>query len=130
LGLSKELRLGNLDARRDWGHAEDYIRAMWAMLQQERADDYVIASEETHSVRDFLIQAFGLFDLDYQEYVTTDAKLFRPAEVAVLLGDTSKAKSRLGWQYERTFEGLVTEMVEHDLELEARIGGSSTQAGS
>ena len=115
LGLASELRLGNLDARRDWGHARDYVRAMWLMLQQEAADDYVIATGETHSVREFLEIAFGHVSLDYKDFVRTDERLYRPAEVNRLLGDSSKAKGRLGWQYDKTFRELVCEMVDADL---------------
>ena len=115
LGLASELRLGNLDARRDWGHARDYVRAMWLMTQQEAADDYVIATGETHSVRELLEIAFGHVGLDYKDFVRTDERLYRPAEVNLLLGDSTKAKERLGWQYARTFRELVCEMVDADL---------------
>jgi GDPmannose 4,6-dehydratase len=115
LGLANELRLGNLDARRDWGHARDYVRGMWAMLQQDNPDDYVISSGETHSVRDFLETAFGYVGLDYRKYVVSDKQLFRPAEVNLLLGDCSKAKKHLGWRYSCEFKSLVQEMVEGDL---------------
>ncbi|MCI0485712.1 MAG: GDP-mannose 4,6-dehydratase [Blastocatellia bacterium] len=116
LGLAKELRLGNLDARRDWGHAAEYVKAMWLMLQQDEPDDYVIATGETHSVREFLEAAFGIVGLDYKQYVVVDPQFYRPAEVNLLLGDCSKAKQRLGWTYSRSFPDLVGEMVHTDLE--------------
>jgi GDPmannose 4,6-dehydratase len=115
-GLAKELKLGNVDARRDWGHARDYVRAMWLMLQQDEPDDYVIATGQTHSVREFLEIAFGYVGLDYRDYVRQDEQLFRPAEVHLLLGNCKKAKERLGWEYSRSFESLVREMVAADLE--------------
>jgi GDPmannose 4,6-dehydratase len=117
-GKSSRLKLGNLSSRRDWGHAEDYVKAMWMMLQQANPDDYVIASEISHSVKDFLEKAFSIIGLDYRDYVITDEQLFRPAEVDTLLGDASKAKEVLGWNYTRTFDELVTEMVEADLRRE------------
>lgn len=113
-GKQKELRLGNLDAQRDWGHAREYVEAMWIMLQQSEPDDYVIATGETHTVREFVAAAFGWVGLDYRDHVTTDPVLFRPAEVAILLGDPSKAKAILGWQPRTTFKELVREMVEAD----------------
>jgi len=129
LGNAKKLSLGNLDARRDWGHAAEYVKAMWLMLQQNSPDDYVIATEKTHSVREFCRQAFSIAGLDYRDFVVTDQRLFRPAEVDLLLGDAAKAKRELGWGYDRTFEELVREMVEHDMETEKRtsrtISGSS-----
>lgn len=115
LNMAKDLKLGNLDARRDWGSALEYVRAMWMMLQQEQPDDYVIATGETHSVRDFLEIAFGHVGLDYHDYVVIDSLLYRPAEVNLLQGDCSKAKERLGWTYPRSFPDLVREMVEADL---------------
>jgi len=122
LGKAEELRLGNLDARRDWGHAQDYIQAMWKMLQQEEADDYVIATGESHSVRELLEKAFSCVDLDYRDYVIQDERLIRSAEVDTLEGDASKARKVLGWRYTRTFDQLVEEMVESDLRLESRKG--------
>ncbi|MGF1579477.1 MAG: GDP-mannose 4,6-dehydratase [Gemmataceae bacterium] len=116
LGLTNELRLGNLDAKRDWGHAKDYVLAMWMMLQQKEPDDYVISMGETHSVREFLEVAFGCVELDYRDYVVVDPKFFRPAEVELLLGDPSKGKDILGWEPTYSFEELVREMVESDLE--------------
>jgi len=115
LGLSNELRLGNLDAHRDWGHAAEYVRAMWLMLQQDSPDDYVIATGVTHSVREFLAIAFGYVGLNYQDYVVGDPRLYRPAEVTLLLGDSTKARERLGWSYNRSFLDLVHEMVDNDL---------------
>lgn len=115
LGLARTLALGNLDAKRDWGHARDYVRAMWLMLQQERADDYVIATGHTHSIRDLCRLAFGHVGLDYEEHVTVAEHLLRPAEVDVLLGDPAKARERLGWTPEVSLEALVAEMVEADL---------------
>jgi len=114
-GLARELRLGNLDAKRDWGHAADYVQAMWAMLQQPGPDDYVISTGETHSVREFCEIAFGLAGLDYREHVVVDPGLYRAAEVDLLIGDPSRSMERLGWQYRRSFRDLVTEMVEADL---------------
>jgi GDPmannose 4,6-dehydratase len=114
-GLADELRLGNLDARRDWGHAADYVRAMHLMLQQAEPDDYVIASGETHSVRDLCELAFAEVGLDYRNSVTVDPKLQRPAEVDLLIGDASKARTRLGWQPRYTFGELIREMVKADL---------------
>lgn len=131
LGLQKKLFLGNLDARRDWGHAKDYVRAMWLMLQHEVPDDFVIATGETHSVREFLDETFGLLDLDWREYVEEDARYFRPTEVDLLLGDASKARRVLGWEPEVTFKELARIMVEHDLKLaqrEARIAQSELSA--
>jgi GDPmannose 4,6-dehydratase len=117
LGLQEKLYLGNLDARRDWGHAKDYVRAMWMMLQAEKPQDYVIATGETHSVRDFLDETFAYLDLDWKQHVEVDPKYYRPAEVDVLLGDYSKAKRELGWEPEVKFPQLVKLMVDHDLKL-------------
>lgn len=116
--LNKEqdkLYLGNLDSKRDWGYAKDYVEAMWLMLQQEKPDDYVIATGETHSVREFLDEAFGLVGLDWQKYVEIDPRYYRPAEVDLLLGDPTKAKQKLGWQPKTTFKELVRIMLEYDL---------------
>jgi GDPmannose 4,6-dehydratase len=115
LGLARELRLGNLDAKRDWGHAREYVRAMWLMLQQDRPDDYVISTGSTHTVREFLEIAFGYVGLDYRKYVVVDEKYYRPAEVNLLLGDCTKAQRALGWSYSQPFHALVEEMVETDL---------------
>ena len=110
LGLSSELRLGNLEARRDWGHAKEYVKAMWQMLQQDSGDDYVISTGKSHSVRDFVELSFSLLDLDYNRYVVTDPAFYRPAEVFNLEGDSSKAQQILDWVPEITFEDLVREM--------------------
>jgi GDPmannose 4,6-dehydratase len=121
LGVEKELVLGNTDAKRDWGYAGDYVKAMWLMLQQDEPDDYVIATGETHSIEEFLTLAFDKVGLgDWKPYVRHDAKFLRPAEVDLLIGDPAKAKAKLGWQPEVNFEQLVAMMVEHDLEYEAR----------
>lgn len=117
LGLATELRLGNLDARRDWGHAVDYVRAMHLMLQQPKPDDYVVATGETHSVRDFCALAFGELGLDYEQYVRVDEQFFRPAEVDLLVGDASKARRVLGWAPSFSLPELVREMVAADLKL-------------
>ena len=116
LGIENEIRLGNLDARRDWGHALDYVRAMWLMLQQDEPDDFVIATGKSRSVREFLETAFRCVDLDYKKYLVIDEKLYRPSEVNVLEGDVSKAHQTLKWFPEITFEGLVQEMVDSDLD--------------
>ena len=110
-----KIQLGNLDAKRDWGFAGDYVEAMWLMLQQPAPDDYVIATGETHSVREFLEEAFGIVGLDWQKYVEIDQKYFRPAEVDLLIGDPSKAKEKLGWEPKVKFKDLVKMMVEADI---------------
>ncbi|MBV9719556.1 MAG: GDP-mannose 4,6-dehydratase [Candidatus Eremiobacteraeota bacterium] len=121
LGLAKELRLGNLDAHRDWGFAGDYVRAMWMMLQQDRPEDYVIATGETHSVRDFVRIAFEVAGLgSYEPYVAIDPRFVRPAEVDKLIGDPGKAKAKLGWEPQISFDALVAMMVESDIERCAR----------
>ena len=120
LGKEKELHLGNLDAKRDWGHAKDYVRAMWLMLQQDKPDDYVVCSGETHSVKEFAELAFSILELNYQDYVITDPAFYRPAEVNVLVGEAEKAKSRLGWEMNISFHQLVEEMVLHDYEQESK----------
>jgi GDPmannose 4,6-dehydratase len=117
LGLAKEVRLGNLEARRDWGHAREYVRAMWMMLQREEPGDFVIATGEQHTVREFAEAAFAHVGLDYRPYVALDSQLLRPAEVESLLGDATKARQQLGWTYGVTFKDLVHEMVEADLRL-------------
>jgi GDPmannose 4,6-dehydratase len=123
LGLARELKLGNLDAKRDWGHARDYVRAMWLMLQQDIPDDYVVATGRTTTVRDMCQFAFAHVGLNYQDFVSIDPAFLRPAEVDVLLGDASKAKSKLGWQAEISLEQMIAEMVEADLaRLRARGG--------
>jgi GDPmannose 4,6-dehydratase len=113
-GMQEELPLGNLDAQRDWGHAREYVEAMWLMLQQPEPDDYVVATGESHSVREFAAAAFAWVGLDYRDYVTRDPVLFRPAEVNLLLGDASKARERLGWRPRTSFQELVREMIEAD----------------
>jgi GDPmannose 4,6-dehydratase len=116
LGLADELRMGNLEAERDWGYAADYVEAMWLMLQQDEPDDYVIATGETHSVRELCEVAFGHLGLDYQDYVTSDPKFYRPAEVDQLVGDARKARKMLGWEPKVSFEELICMMVDADLE--------------
>jgi GDPmannose 4,6-dehydratase len=117
LGLARELRLGNLEVRRDWGFAGDYVRAMWLMLKQVQADDYVLASGVTQTVREFCEHAFGYLGLDYRDYVREDAAAYRPAEPALLVGDISKARRILGWEIGVTFRDLVGMMVEADLQM-------------
>ena len=119
-GLQKKLYLGNLDAKRDWGFAGDYVEGMWRMLQQDQADDYVLAIGETYSVREFCERAFGRLDLDYNDFVEIDPRYYRPAEVELLLGDPAKAKAKLGWEPKCSFQQLVEMMVDSDLELAAR----------
>jgi len=120
LGIEKKIKLGNLEAKRDWGHAKEYVRAMWLMLQQDTPDDYVIATGKSHSVRDFLELAFGHVGLDPYKYLEIDEDLYRPSEVFVLTGDASKAKKELGWDNACDFESLVKDMVEGDLKLLAK----------
>lgn len=119
LGVERELRLGNLEAKRDWGYAPEYVEAMWLMLQHDKPDDYVIATGETHSVKEFVEEAFSHVGLDWQDYVVVDPSFYRPAEVEFLMGDPSKAKEKLGWQAKTTFKELVRLMVEADIE---RVG--------
>ena len=128
LGLAKELRLGNIDAKRDWGHSKDYVRAMWLMLQQDQPDDYVVATGRTTTVRQMCEIAFGHAGLAMEEHVVVDPDLFRPAEVDVLLGDPSKAKEKLGWQATITLEEMITEMVDADLFRHRRSIRERTQA--
>jgi GDPmannose 4,6-dehydratase len=129
LGMSKEVHLGNLDARRDWGHAEDYVQAMRLMLQQAEPGDYVIATGETHSVREFCEVAFSYVGLDYQKHVMVDPIMYRPAEVDLLLGDAGKAHRLLGWKPKRLFTDLVKEMVQADLSaLENGLSGAALTA--
>jgi len=118
LGIQHELYLGNLDARRDWGYARDYVEAMWLMLQQDEPDDYVIATGETHTIRELLALAFGYLDLDWQKYVIIVPRYYRPTEVDYLIGDASKAKKELGWEPKVSFPDLIKMMVEADLETE------------
>lgn len=117
LGTQRELRLGNLDSKRDWGHARDYVRAMWMMLQLDEPDDFVVGTGETHSVREFVEIAFDRVGLDWKKHVVVDPKFYRPAEVDLLLADPTKAKEKLGWTLECSFESLVHEMVDSDLRI-------------
>jgi GDPmannose 4,6-dehydratase len=128
-GQQKKLYMGNLDAKRDWGYAKDYVQAMWLMLQQEQPDDYVVATGETHEVREFLELAFGYVNLNWQDYVEFDERYLRPAEVDLLIGDPTKAKTQLGWQPSVSFEQLVYLMVEADLKALGLIplNGNSVQ---
>ena len=118
-GLDEKLSLGNLESKRDWGFAGDYVRAMWLMLQQETPHDYVVSTGETHSVQEFCELAFGRVERDWQDYVVVDPKFFRPAEVDLLVGDASRARADLGWQPEVSFTQLVETMVDADLDLVA-----------
>jgi GDPmannose 4,6-dehydratase len=115
LGLSRELRLGNLDSQRDWGYALDYVEAMWLMLQQDHPDNFVVGTGETHTVREFCEIAFGHVDLDYNRYVVQDERFYRPAEVDLLVADPARARTLLGWEPSVTFRELVTMMVDADL---------------
>lgn len=126
LGMAKELRLGNLEAQRDWGFAGDYVDAMWRMLQQDEPDDFVVSSNETHSVRELVELAFSHVGLDWEEHVVVDEKFFRPAEVDLLIGDSTKARTTLGWKPEVDFPGLIRMMVDADLALlTGKLGGLS-----
>jgi GDPmannose 4,6-dehydratase len=119
LGLQHDLVMGDLEPKRDWGYAGDYVKAMWAMLQQDEPEDYVVATGETHSVREFVERAFEAVGIDdWERYVSTDARFFRPSEVDLLVGDASKAREKLGWKPQMDFPALVTRMVEHDLGVE------------
>ena len=124
LGLADELRLGNLEAKRDWGHAREYVRAMWLMLQQENPDDYVISTGETHTVQSFVEAAFDYLGLDYREHVVVDPRFYRPAEVSLLLGDCAKARRQLNWSYDYCFQDLVEEMVDADLDYCQKTNGT------
>src|SRR5687767_6417320 len=117
LGLQEKLYLGNMEAKRDWGYAKDYVEAMWLMMQAEKSDDYVIATGETHSVKEFVEETFGYLDLDWKEHVEIDPWYYRPSEVDLLLGDASKARKQLGWEPKVSFRELVRLMVDHDLIL-------------
>jgi GDPmannose 4,6-dehydratase len=117
LGLTNEIYLGNLDAKRDWGHAREYVKAMWLMLQQDRPSDYVIATGQSHSVRDFLNTAFSHVGLNYRDYIKSKPELIRPTDIQILVGDSSKAKRELDWKYNVSFTELVQEMVDADLQL-------------
>ena len=124
LGLQQKLFLGNLDSKRDWGYAKEYVEAMWLMLQQPEGDDYVVATNETHTIRECLEVAFGRLDLDWEKYVEIDPRYYRPAEVDLLIGDYSKAKKKLGWEPKTTFKGLIELMADADLKLlEDQISG-------
>jgi GDPmannose 4,6-dehydratase len=123
LGLAKELRLGNLEARRDWGFAGDYVEAMWRLMQNDKPEDYVVGTGVTHSVRDFCEKAFGYLGLDYKEYVVQDPHFFRPAEVDLLVADATRVHEKLGWSPKVDFDGLVEMMVDADLK---RLGGEIT----
>jgi GDPmannose 4,6-dehydratase len=116
-GLQDKLYLGNLDAKRDWGYAKEFVEAMWLMLQQEKPDDYVVATGETHSIREFLDLAFGHANIDWKKHVEIDPRYYRPAEVDILMGDYSKAKKKLGWEPKTKFPELVKLMVEADMKL-------------
>ena len=120
LGLQKKLILGNLDSKRDWGYAKEYVEAMWLMLQQGKPDDYVIATNQTHTVREFLEETFACLDMDYEEFVGFDKKYERPAEVDLLIGDPTKAREQLGWEPKTTFKELVALMVREDMKLAER----------
>jgi GDPmannose 4,6-dehydratase len=120
LGLENKIRLGNLEAKRDWGHAKDYVNAMWLMLQQDEPEDYVIATGISHSVEEFLEAAFNYVDLDYRDYLVLDENLYRPAEVKLLQGDASNARKKLNWSPMISFEELIKEMVDGDLEWYAK----------
>ncbi|MGH7685325.1 MAG: GDP-mannose 4,6-dehydratase [Candidatus Dormibacteria bacterium] len=128
LGLQQKLELGNLDAKRDWGFAGDYVEAMHAMLQQPEADDYVVATGESHSIREFLELAFSYVGLEWRDHVTTDARFMRPAEVDTLIGDASKAHAKLGWQPRMSFDELARVMVDNDLALQRAASGVSAGA--
>jgi GDPmannose 4,6-dehydratase len=131
LGVQDKLYLGNLDAKRDWGYAKDFVEAMWLMLQQDEPDDYVIATGETHSVKEFLDEAFGYAGLDWHDHVEIDPRYFRPTEVDVLIGDSSKAEKNLGWKPKVMFKELVKLMVDADLEKESmRLNGYSSHKKS
>ncbi len=120
MGLQEKLYMGNLDAKRDWGYAKEYVEMMWVMLQQEQPDDYVVATNEAHSVKEFIQECFGLLDLDWEAYVSYDQRYERPAEVELLIGDPAKAKRQLGWEPKVKFKELVKLMTEADLELAKR----------
>jgi GDPmannose 4,6-dehydratase len=127
-GLQEKLYMGNLDAKRDWGYAKEYVEAMWLMLQQDKPDDYVIATGETHTVREFLEEAFRHVGLDYKKYVEFDSRYLRPAEVDLLIGDASKAKKKLGWKPKTSFKELVKIMVDADIEdLDRKLKGKVTR---
>ena len=120
LGLQDSIYLGNIDAKRDWGYAKEYVEMMWLMLQQDKPDDYVVATNETHSVQEFCEVAFGLLEWDWAKYVKHDARYERPAEFELLIGNPAKAEKQLGWKPKVLFKDLVKIMIEHDLELAKR----------
>ena len=120
MGLQDALYLGNLEAKRDWGYAKEYVEAMWLMLQQDNPDDYVCATGETHTIREFCEECFGLLDLDWKQYVKYDARYERPSEVELLIGDASKLKKKIGWEPKVKFAELARIMTEADLELARR----------
>ena len=122
LGIQKELRLGNIEAKRDWGHAKDYVVAMWLMLNRKNPDDFLISSGEQHSVKDFLKLAFSLANLNYKKYLIIDNSLERPSDVQTLLGDSSKAKRLLGWKINISFKDLVKDMLENDIAFVKKQG--------
>jgi GDPmannose 4,6-dehydratase len=124
LGLASEVRLGNLEAKRDWGHSADYVQAMHLMLQQPQADDFVVASGESHTVREFCERAFAELELDYHDYVKVDERFYRPAEIDELVGDASKARAVLGWKPKYSFEEMIKEMVQADLDANTRLEGT------
>jgi GDPmannose 4,6-dehydratase len=131
MGLGKKLRLGNLEARRDWGYAKDYVRAMWLMLQQEKADDFVIATGESHTVRDLCSIAFSYFGLDYKDFVIIDERLLRPADIHTLVGNSSKVRRKLGWEPKLAFKELIEMMTESDLtELKRKGRNETTLSGT
>ena len=130
LGLQEALYLGNLDARRDWGFAGDYVEGMWRMLQHDTPDDFVLATGETHSIKEFCEETFGLLDLDWKQYVRYDARYERPTEVDLLLGDSTKARKILGWQPKYDFKKLVRLMVESDLKLAKRERAACDAGGT
>ena len=127
LGLQDKLFLGNLEARRDWGYAKEYVEAMWLMLQQDEPSDYVVATGVSHSVRELVDAAFGHLGLDPSRYVRRDERFLRPAELVNLVGDASKARERLGWEPQTTFEELIQVMVDADLELLASSDAAASQ---
>jgi GDPmannose 4,6-dehydratase len=130
LGLDRELRLGNLDAQRDWGWAPDFVRAMWLMLQQDQPDDYVVSTDMTHTVREWADIAFQTVGLDYRDYVVQDERFMRPAEVELLIGDSSKARRQLGWQPSVDFPTLIRRMVEADIQLVRQRQGQPLAHGA
>jgi GDPmannose 4,6-dehydratase len=129
--MQSELYLGNLDAKRDWGFAGDYVEAMWMMLQQEKPEDYIIATGDCHTVREVLDVAFSHLDLDWQQYVKIDPRYYRPTEVDLLIGDSTKARKKLGWTPKMSFKDLITMMVRTDLQAErTRVYGTHSTSGS